>query len=255
MKRIDDLKYKDYIAWAERNYCNQVYPLSIAEGIQPGDIFVDDEKDTKSVLFWHYSGFAYISGTVSEKDMEEILTDICHRDKRRLVLITDDNAAVSFLEHRGYDVSKRIEYEYAGYHNDYSFDNDFEIRKIDESNINLISGGVIPGFYWGNELFLQKGFGYAAFNGDEYCGNAFSSSISSKEVDIGIEVAPGHRGRGIAAALACMMCEEIILKGKKPVWAHAESNMGSMKTALKCGFVQKKTNSFCCIKQAEDGKL
>ncbi len=69
MKRIDDLKYKDYIAWAERNYCNQVYPLSIAEGIQPGDIFVDDEKDTKSVLFWHYSGFAYISGTVSEKDM------------------------------------------------------------------------------------------------------------------------------------------------------------------------------------------
>jgi hypothetical protein len=39
------------------------------------------------------------------------------------------------------------------------------------------------------------------------------------------------------------MCEHILEVGKKPVWAHSSSNLGSMKTALKCGFVQDKINT------------
>jgi len=72
-------------------------------------------------------------------------------------------------------------------------------------------------------------------------------AVSSEEVDIGVEVDPSYRGQGIASALALKMCEEIINMGKKPVWAHAESNVGSMHTALKCGFIQKKINWCCSI--------
>jgi hypothetical protein len=47
------------------------------------------------------------------------------------------------------------------------------------------------------------------------------------------------------------MCAEFISQGKKPVWAHAETNTASMHTALRCGFVQSRINSMICIKQAE----
>ena len=48
---------------------------------------------------------------------------------------------------------------------------------------------------------------------------------------------------GLAAVLSDRMCEHILEVGKKPVWAHSSSNLGSMKTALKCGFVQDKINT------------
>ena len=52
-----------------------------------------------------------------------------------------------------------------------------------------------------------------------------------------------YRGKGLAAVLSDRMCEHILEVGKKPVWAHSSSNLGSMKTALKCGFVQDKINT------------
>ena len=48
---------------------------------------------------------------------------------------------------------------------------------------------------------------------------------------------------GIAAILASRMCEKIVEIGKRPAWAHAISNKGSMNTALKCGFVQDRINT------------
>ena len=72
-----------------------------------------------------------------------------------------------------------------------------------------------------------------------------------EEMDIGVEVDPDYRGRGIAAALVQKMCAEAISQGKKPVWAHAETNAGSMHTALRCGFIRKQVNSTICLKQAE----
>lgn len=76
--------------------------------------------------------------------------------------------------------------------------------------------------------------------GENVCAVAFSSAISSKEIDIGVETLEEYRGNGLASTLARRMCEHIVGIGKHPVWAHASSNIGSMKTALACGFVERK---------------
>lgn len=47
--------------WDRDNTANNVYPCSIAEGIQSGDIYVNDDADVETVFFWHYCGFGYIS--------------------------------------------------------------------------------------------------------------------------------------------------------------------------------------------------
>ncbi len=251
MIRIEPFRYCDLIPWAKRSACNRVYPLSIAEGIQSGDVYVDSVEDPKTVLFWHYCGFAYISGAVSETILEEIEGDICRRSKRRFALITDDALAVDYFSGKGHAVSERIEYVYEGGSDIVTAPASIEIKKIDENNLRSIAGRIVPSFSWEGDRFLRYGFGFAAFDGEDYCGVAFSSAVSSEETDVGVEVAPDRRGRGIASALVRRMCDEIVDRGKCPVWAHAASNAASRRTALKCGFVQKKINCFSCIKEEE----
>ena len=69
MKKIDKTAYKEYMDAAMECTANRVYPLSIANGIQVGEIYTDGMG---SVLFWHYCGFAYISGVANPKFLEEI---------------------------------------------------------------------------------------------------------------------------------------------------------------------------------------
>ena len=246
MKRISENEYHKYIPWAKATTANRVYPCSIAEGFQSGDIYVNDGIDTETVLFWHYCGFAYISGAVSKTILDGMMDDICRKSTRRMLLITDQDFAIHYFEDRGKEIGKRVEYDYSFAGNTVKrhagIDN-IEIRRIDAGNIGAITGKVIPGFSWENSEFLKKGFGYAAFDHEKYAGVAFSAAISSENVDIGVEVDLAFRNRGIATALARKMCEEAILLGKKPVWAHLETNTGSMRTAVRCGFVQKKINA------------
>ena len=241
----------EYVPWANRSPCNRVYPLSIAEGRQSGTIFVDALETPKSVLFWHYCGFAYISGTISERLLEEVATDVCHRSRRRMVLITDDAFAKDWLIGNGYQVADRIEYEYAGGGTRRVAHTKIDIQRIDEHNLHRITGRIVPAFSWEEERFLKDGFGFVAFERGAFCGAAFSAALCSKEVDIGVEVHPEHRRRGIATALVGRMCDEIVAQGKKPVWAHAAHNAGSMYTAIGCGFVRKRINMCSCLQQGE----
>ena len=249
MKKVSESEYLKYVPWAKANTANRVYPCSIAEGFQSGDIYVNEGADVETVLFWHYCGFAYISGTVSEIILQEMVNSVCQQDRRRMLLITDADLAIRFFRQKGEEIGRRIEYEYAG-----QIDNtnmNIDIRKIDRDNIHTITGRIIPPFSWKETEFLNNGCGYIAFDHERYCGTAFSAAVSSEEIDIGVEVDPDYRGRGIATTLVQKMCVEAISQGKKPVWSHAETNMGSMHTALRCGFIRKKENSMIRLKQAE----
>ena len=249
MRKISESEYLIYVPWAKANTANRVYPCSIAERFQSGDIYVNEGVDVETVLFWHYCGFAYISGTVSERIPGEILDDVCYGDRRRMLLITDDDLVINFFRQTGAEIGTRIEYEHTG--NVDIMPSYIDIRKIDSDNIHAITGRIIPLFSWKETEFHKNGYGYAAFDRERYCGTAFSAAVSSEEIDIGVEVHPDYRGRGIAAALVQKMCAEAISQGKKPVWAHAETNTGSMHTALRCGFIRKKVNSMICLKQEE----
>ena len=55
---------------------NREKNFSIVEKRQYGDIFVDSDIDPHSVLFWHYCGFAYLTGAVSEALLEEMIKDV-----------------------------------------------------------------------------------------------------------------------------------------------------------------------------------
>ena len=87
LKKINESVYQEYIDAAKECTANRVYPMSIANGIQTGEIYTDGMG---SVLFWHYCGFAYISGGANPGFLEEIYQEFLVSDtERRFLLITD----------------------------------------------------------------------------------------------------------------------------------------------------------------------
>ena len=246
MRRIKDIEYTDYVQWAKMNTANHVYPCSIAEGFQSGDIYVSDSAVDKTVFFWHYCGFGYITGKASDTFLREIYSEmISCSNGRRLVLITSDDDVIAFFRNKDVLIESRAEYFYSSKEEKpSSLINNFQIERINSDNIHKIVGRIIPSFSWEtSEQFLKDGFGYVALDQERVCAVAFSAAVSSDEIDIGVETHEDYRRKGLAVILADRMCEDIIEIGKKPVWAHSTSNKGSMNTALKCGFVQNRINT------------
>ena len=252
MKRVSKEDHKDFISWAKANTANRVYPCSIAEGFQSGDIYVNDGDEPEVALFWHYCGFGYISGKASEEFLSEVYEEMTSGLERRLVLITADDDVIAYFRDKDVLMDSRAEYVYlpkgepgaAVESGNADVAADFQIEQIDAGNISKIGGRIIPSFSWESpEQFLKEGFGYVVLDRGRVCAVAFSAAVSSDEIDIGVETVEDHRRMGLAAMLADRMCRHITGLGKKPVWAHSTSNKGSMNTALKCGFVPDRINT------------
>lgn len=267
LEKIDKSEYGKYADL--KCSPSATYPMSIIEDMQKGDIYESDG----AVLLWHYCGFAYIagnvsedSGNVSEEFLDAVYTDFIMAElSRRFVLITDDKFIIDYLSAKpGIETEKRYEFEHdmksgseiareAEERN-----SDIKIVPVTEENIDKIKGRIIPAFSWdSNAAFLEKGLGYVAVDdsrdavdgsrdgvdGSRIAAVAFSSAVSSEEIDIGVETNPDYRNRGLAAGVAGKMCEAVLALGKKPIWSCSSFNLASSKTAEKVGFerVREKT--------------
>ena len=246
MRKTDEKDYKEYSSWARENTANRVYPCSITEGFQSGEVYVNDGPDVEAVFFWHYCGFGYISGHASDTFLQDIYSEmISSRNGRRLVLITADDDVTAFFQDKNTVIDSRAEYAYPHHGGcDVADESEFRIERITRENVSMIEGRIIPSFSWeSSEQFLKEGFGYIALDQEQVCAVAFSAAVSSMEIDIGVETLEDYRRKGLAAILTGRMCEHIAAIGKRPVWACSTMNKGSMSTALKCGFVQDRVNT------------
>lgn len=247
LRQVDKSEYSRFIDSAKSCSANRVYPKSIAEGYQKGDIYIDEKEG--AVMFWHYCGFVYFSGSPSADLLEEVYQEFLKKkQERRFIIITDDEETKDFFSRKSdVIIDKRFEYVYdvqnSRADSTAETTSELSIERISGNNIERIHGRIIPSFSWeSNEAFLDKGLGYVAVDGDRVAAVAFSSAVSSGEIDIGVETDPDYQRRGLSAKLSLKMCEEIIAMGKKPVWAHAAVNVASGKTAERAGFLKTKDN-------------
>ncbi len=79
--KLNSMQYSNLISVANAHDSGCVYPLSVAEGIQEGDIFTSLIGNYNQVLFWTQSGFAYLSGNMDECFLEDIYKLVLDRNK------------------------------------------------------------------------------------------------------------------------------------------------------------------------------
>ena len=93
---------------------------------------------------------------------------------------------------------------------------------------------------WSNALCESRKhldvLGVGAYDGGKLIGLAGCSSDCETMWQIGIDVLPGYRRQGVAAALTSTLACEIIKRGKVPFYCAAWSNIRSVRNAIASGF-------------------
>lgn len=112
---------------------------------------------------------------------------------------------------------------------------EYEIRMMEQKDFS--------GLYtkqWSNALCEKRKeldvLGAGAFDNGKLIGLAACSTDCDTMWQIGIDVLPEYRRKGIAAALTSRLAAEILQRGKVPFYCSAWCNLKSVRNALKSGF-------------------
>lgn len=93
---------------------------------------------------------------------------------------------------------------------------------------------------WGNALCKSRKqldkLAVGAFDNRKLVGLAGCSADCETMYQIGVDVLPEYRRKGIASALTSRLAMEILKLGKVPFYCAAWSNLKSVRNAIKCGF-------------------
>jgi len=94
---------------------------------------------------------------------------------------------------------------------------------------------------WSNALCEERReldvLGVGAWDGDEPVGFAACSADCDTMCQIGVDVLPAYRRRGLASALTSRLALEILDRGRVPFYCCAWSNIPSARNAIRSGFV------------------
>lgn len=254
--KLDSLQYSNLIDYASAHDCGAVYPLSVACGIQEGDIFTDSVKDWGKVLFWTHCGFAYLSGNMDEHFLEDIyklMLDSSKSNTKRFLFMTRNQSIQEYFKEKEDVVEeKRYLFQYSGAEKlvESSLPDGYELKEIDDRLLKRISGRIVPSLFW-NDVndFLAKGKGYCITCNDDIASWAFSAAVSTQEIDIGIETKPEYKQQGLGMIVANKMIQYTLEQGKEPVWACHYNNTASEKMAERLGFVKVSECSVIKIKE------
>lgn len=112
-----------------------------------------------------------------------------------------------------------------------------------DCEIKILHSQEIAGLYlpqWSNALCEKRKqldvLAAGAYDNGRLIGLAGASADCDTMRQIGIDVLPEYRRRGIASALTSRLAIEILKQGKVPFYCAAWSNLKSVRNALRCGF-------------------
>ena len=240
MKTLTDYRKVKHLV--EQISVEKVYPLSLVEGLQNGEIYVDNDENPTAVLIWHYCGFAHIVGECSEEFIGETIKMMKNPPdghSGRMVLQAENDIRLVGLMQKDPMVRRheRYVFRFIGEKNNIPLEMESKLKKVSSDNYERMTGRIVPTFSWkSQEAFLKKGFGYCLIEDERMAACAFSSGISNDYVDIGVETAEECRGKGYGRIVVSAMVNETLRRGKTPVWGCDTRNEASMRLACSVGF-------------------
>ncbi len=241
MDKVTPTSCNDIIQYIDKMSCGAVYPLSIAEMNQNGDIYTGEN----SALFWHYSGFAFLYGACDNNFLNCVYNNFLSIDsstsRRFILFVTNEKVRQYFLSKDNIVSEKRYFFEYtnSSLPKTTILSEDFKICEINKELFDKIQGTVTPRFSWINSSeFLNNGKGYCVVYEETVAAWAFSAAISTYEIDIGIETRTEYQHLGLGTIVAKKMIQHCFEQHKRPVWACHSKNIASQKLAEKIGFVK-----------------
>lgn len=217
-------------------------------GDRPGKTFVDNiENPTRaiSIISWDWTyisddaDFEWIENALmelSENEFMQVVWDLAERPQRP--------SCIKGITPR-YDFTERKQITAKPV--------DVEIKRIDKELIQKCEWkGMMEWKYSSIDLFLEKGFGFVAVQGDKICSEAYSCRGDGVYAEMGVITAEDKKRQGFGFAACLKVLEEIEKLGLKPTWSCDRDNDGSKNLAEKLGFINPKPYEFLWIPKQEN---
>lgn len=112
----------------------------------------------------------------------------------------------------------------------------WDIRFYEQADIEQFKGDSrFPESYSFNPLAPDM-LGVSAMLGGEIVAMAGASRDSQRMWQIGVDVRPDMRGRGLGSMVVLLLKNEVMRRGRLPFYGTAMSHIASQRTALRAGF-------------------
>ncbi len=135
----------------------------------------------------------------------------------------------------GYNVKYMSEYFLPDPQNIQDIECQYEARRLVHDDFKEL---YLP--KWSNALCEKRSqldiMGVGAYDNGVLIGMAACSADCDNMYQIGVDVLPKYRRRGVASVLTSRLTKDILAAGKIPFYCAAWSNIRSVKNALSCGF-------------------
>ncbi len=247
---------------------NTLFASTVADGSLPGRVFVDDVHEPSTFLIAHPYGMsmlfgcpdnarfndslrAYMLNLGSERKKPEWLQVHPAQWKPELERILGPGLVrkeepADKPSSAGHDPSKVMEYtrvnfrfnrdRYAAFAGQYSPPPETIVR-TDGKLFREIEGQVIPRHFWRDaDHFMGEGIGFTLIADGSAASTAFCAFLKDNMLELGIETASRHRGKGYAVHVCKALTDYCLENAYEPIWSCRLENAGSFNLARKLGF-------------------
>lgn len=257
MKEIIKDEFKDYKTKFSI-YGNDPVVNGVIEGNNPGKIFMKSGIEGSYGVLWAMNEQVYFfAGNVPDNsperdDMKRFIVEKIFKD----ALKNEENYFQTFFKQREWEeyfldefkeylpftVDKKVLHLESNHKADdwrVKIPEGYSVGLIDERNYEIIDDGddrLFKDWWYDYASFTDKGLGTCVYEGDKAISCCFSCFAGAGAYETGAVTLPEYMNRGFCTLAANLYVEESLKKGIKPIWTCSESNVASLKTALRVGF-------------------
>lgn len=272
MKRLDNSRYKELIPLLDGAEINTLFARFVLQGKAEGEVFVDNEESPRTIYIRNNYGMSLLMGALDDEDFNTTFLDYMlnkegQRERQEWMQVYPIPMAAKVEEMLGARLIKEnpdgpynrahfpggdknvISYERVNFKFDRELfeqkraavkRTDKKIVETGEEIYNSLEGSVIPNFFWKSaEQFVREGKGFTLLEENEQpASTAFAAYMTEDILELGIETAKEHHGKGYAYEVSAALIEYCLENGYEPEWSCHSANIGSQRLAAKLGFVE-----------------
>jgi RimJ/RimL family protein N-acetyltransferase len=233
----------------------QLFPAAVLEGLQDGQVFVDDLDDPRAGFLFTREVWGYLAGDPGDKNFNRLLNKAINQ------LAFSSEGAWGFLlgvteKWKGEPLKAVLEpiqpielkrRHYRGRRSSQppqpKVPEGYSLEAIDQS---LLERGMelpedVAGLIRSWDSIAnpsQRGFGFVVLHRGEVVAHAVIDVVVGKKGDIGLVTAPEHRRRGLGTLVSAVaVAHGFDEQGLEQIlWDCGEENIGSLRLAEKLGF-------------------
>lgn len=251
MRELDKSEFSSVIQLLEKEKVHCTFAYAVAEGKQPGRIYVDNDVIPKSCLIACRSGKYLIAGQTSNNSFNQSLLDFlydknnhsCYFDLyssshdwiTKIDQVLGDNAAKLSRQLFEWDYSKSPSYLVSSE----ELPEGFELREMDSVLFEKYAKEMDSSYIdlWETpDNFVANGFGFCILKDNEFASVCNTYYVRQGFAEIDIVTNDKFRGQGFATATCGEFIKYCQRNNIKPLWDCDDGNENSKNLAVKLGF-------------------